>query len=227
MNASKSHNLSSNLYWDGDDFRVSIVFGHGAWSHNQQENAIKILDEFRTVCQRYYFAHCYTTTGLQFAYERFKNLLDPDEMDIQVGIGSGPPDAPQKRGRSTIGHMRQGELLDALQAGGEFRNIHAKAFIVFVYHLWDDAYRDAIADTLSIKKNMIECTLMGDLRLVRNLIIHKGSVVPAGFSSNLEFLPAIWNLLPGNLTISSTMIQSLMEQLNAIRLTITPSEPFG
>ena len=120
--------------------------------------------------------------------------------------------------------MLKGELLDSLQKGGEFENIQARAFIVFIYQLWDDEYRGAIADSLSVKKNRIECPLMGDFRLVRNLIIHKGSVIPAGFSGNLEFLSEIWNLLPGDLTISQDMTLSLMEQLNAIHITISSTE---
>ena len=225
MNPNKANNPQPNLFWDRGDFRVSIDFGHNSWDNIRKKGANSILEEFRQVCQRHYFAYCYATLGLLDEFERHKKMFAHAHNKNVMWIGTDDPNDPkQLLGSSTIGQIPQIELLKCLQQGGEFENIVTRAFIVFVYHLWDDAYRVEIANKLSINKNRVKCPLMGDLRRIRNLIIHEGSIVPAGFSSKLEFLPGIWNLLPGNLTISQDMTHSLMEQLNAIHLTISSTE---
>ena len=75
---------------------------------------------------------------------------------------------------------------------------------------------------MSVSKRQVECSLMGAIRLVRNLIIHENSVVPQHFSAKLELLSQIWNLEPGELAITEKMVQSLMEQINAICVQIDP-----
>ena len=71
------------------------------------------------------------------------------------------------------------------------------------------------------------CELLGDIRRVRNLIIHESSVVPGSFANSLTFLPQIWNFESTELRITSGMVHSLMEQLNALRLTITDPRASG
>lgn len=214
----------SVLYWHGGLFRVSIDFRQIAVSREVERDAISVLDEFRSLCQRHYFAYIYTLFGLQIEHEKYKEIYDPVYKDNIIGIGSSFPDAEQRPGKSVIGEMRQGELLECLQAGGEFENLIARAFIVFVYQSWDEVFRQRIANTLSITKTNIMCDLMGDLRHIRHIIVHKASIIPEGFSNSLTLLPEIWRLPPGNLNISQEMMHSLMEQLNALHLTISPPE---
>ena len=117
--------------------------------------------------------------------------------------------------------MKIGDFLKGLEEGGEFESQHARAFVVLIYHLWDEKCRPAIGKLLSVDpKKQVRCDLMGDLRLVRNLIIHNDSVVPQGFANRLTMLQEIWNLQPGELKLTEKMIHSLMEQINAIRVNI-------
>ena len=126
------------------------------------------------------------------------------------------------RGSPPLLNISQGELLKGLKKGGEFENQHAKALVVFMYHLWDENFRNRIAKIISVPKRQVKCALMGDIRQVRHLIIHKNSVVPQNFSAKLEFLSQIWDLEPRELTITEKMVHSLMEQINAIRVQIKP-----
>lgn len=79
-----------------------------------------------------------------------------------------------------------------------------------------------IAKSLSVDSKGVVCELMGDLRIIRNIIIHNDSVITTKDLRRLEFLPGIWSLHQGNLVISQKMMHSLIEQLNAIRLTVSP-----
>ena len=209
-------------FWNEGEFHVGISFEFTYQDNEKINRALKTLEEFRYVCQRHYFAYVFTAHGLHAEYDQFDRIFNPANRNRPFEIGSSVPNAPQLPGKSTIGYIREGELLDALKSGGEFENALAKAFMVFVHQLWDDQYRIEIARALSVHKRSVICPLLGDLRRIRNLIIHQHSIVPAGFSSSLEFLPHIWTLMPGSLTISNHMMNSLMEQLNAIQLTVTP-----
>ena len=178
--------------------------------------AVKILDTFRDYCQRQYLACFYAQMGVNYERERF----NPAPAN-RLTVGSQLPDAPQLPGRSVIAEINQSDLYEALKPDGDFCNQHANALVVFIYHLWDDNFRKKIADVLSISKNEVECDLMGDVREIRHRIIHNQSDIPQNLPNKLKILSHIWNIAPGELRISSNMIHSLMEQINAIRVKIT------
>lgn len=213
----------SKLYWEGGSFRVRLYHNPNTPRH-AVDTAVSILDEFRADCQKQYMAFNGVVNGRQLAYERFRRIMTPEDKDKGFSVGSAPPDAEQSPGKSIIAHMSQGELLEGLKEGGEFENQHAKALLVLIYHRWCENFRKRIADIMSVPPNQVECDLMGDIRRVRNLIIHENSVIPRNFPTKLELLPEIesWSLEPGELTITEKMVHSLMEQINAIRVRITP-----
>ncbi|HEY9295501.1 MAG TPA: hypothetical protein VIQ31_03850, partial [Phormidium sp.] len=47
---------------------------------------------------------------------------------------------------------------------------------ISIYSYWEDYYRNKIAELLSKKKNDLKEPIMGDLRLVRNSIIHHRAI---------------------------------------------------
>ena len=207
----------TRLYWTGGDFRVSI----DSWINRTQvevDEAIGILEEFRSACRKQYIAFSGLINGRSLAYDRFSTLLKPEHRDRTFSIGGVPPDARQEQGLSSIASMTQGELLDGLRDGGEFENQHAKALVVFIFHLWEDHFRDRIACATRLRKKEVLCDLMGDIRIIRNAIIHKNSLVVETDLSNLVLLPEIWQVCPGEIEITESMLHSLMEQINAIRV---------
>lgn len=208
---------SSELYWKGGPFQVSL-YHNPATPRRAVTGAVAILETFCAECHKQYFAFNGMINGRQLAYERFKSIIT--SRDNKISVGTAFPDAEQLPGKSTIAYMSQGELLKGLEKGGEFENQHAKALVVFMYHLWDENFRNRIADIISVPKRQVKCALMGDIRRVRHLIIHKNSVVPQNFSAKLELLSQIWDLEPGELIITEKMVHSLMEQINAIHVQI-------
>ena len=116
--------------------------------------------------------------------------------------------------------MRQGDVLDSLESGGAFEDQNAKALVVMMFHRWDEHFRYLISQVLSVRKCTVECDLMGDVRHVRNVIIHDNSDIPRNFTAKLKILCQIWNLQPGKLRLTEQMIHSLMEQINAVRVRV-------
>ncbi len=220
IHVAMSNSQQSELYWRGGPFQVSIISPPDA-SQASVSQALKVLKGFRDACQKQYAAFCGAVNGRLLAYERFRQVIEPANGDKSFFIGTGPPDSEQLPGQSTIVQMSQKDFLESLKQGGAFEQQHAKAFAVFIYTLWEENYRQRIANAMSVSKDSVNCALMGDIRHVRNVIIHDNSVVSQDFPGKLKLLSQIWDLKPGELRITEKMLHSCMEQLNAIRIQIT------
>ena len=210
---------SQDLYWESGPFNSGIAIAAGVPIDGGPE-AVALLGDFLSACQEHYFAFYTGIYGIGKFREMCESLFAPEHRDNIFSIGNNFPDAEQSAGHSTIAHIRQGEILDSLSEDGVFENYHAKALVVIIYHLWDEYYRPRIADVLSVNASNVKCTLMGDIRRVRNLIIHNKSLVPNYYSENLEFLPQIWTIGPGELRITHDMVHAWMEQLNSMLVTV-------
>lgn len=209
------------LYWDGGIFQCGI-YSETPVPQEWMESAIESLQQFLLECQKHYFAFASAVLGIARWNEQSQQMLSQANPDNTLFMGTGNPNEPQTPGRSTIGRMNIGEYLENLQPGGVFEDYQAKALVVVVHHIWDERYRTMIADAVNVAHNQVECDLMGDIRLVRNLLIHNKSVVPEGFKRRIGFLPQIWSMDPGELRITRPMIDSLFEQIQAIKLRIVP-----
>ena len=208
---------SLKLYWDGGPFRISLQHPSHL-PNNLAKMAIEILEEFRSDCQSQYCAFSGSVNGRALAYEKFKRSIVSKKGTLFVG--NAPPDAKQRPGKSTIVQISQGDFLDGLSSGGKFEDLNSKAFIVMVYHRWEEHFRHLISRTLSVPKKSVQCDLMGDVRQVRNVIIHHSSAMSQTTKKKLTLLPQIWDLPIGPLHISEKMLHSLMEQINAIHVKV-------
>ena len=209
--------MSWPLYWAGGPFRVSLQHPNNM-PQEHVDRVITALEAFRSDCQSHYCAFSGSINGRTLAYERFKPLMK--SRTNMVSVGTGPPDSEQQPGESTIATMHQGDLLDGLMPGGTFEDRHAKAFIVMIYHRWDEYFRQSIAESISVRPSRVQCDMMGDIRQVRNVIIHDNSEIAQNTIGKLKLLPQIWHLSVGALSLSEGMLQSLMEQINAMHVRI-------
>ncbi len=204
-------------YWSGGPFRVRLLHAPGAFSSEDLAKAIDVLEDFRAECHKAYFAFNGVVNGRHDASEKFQRFMT--KREARVSAGSAFPDGEQKPGKSTIAALTQGQLLDSLAKGGDFEDLQNKALVVMLYHRWEEWYRYRIALALALKKNEIRCSLMGEVRLVRNVIVHDNGMVPNGFSAPL--LSLIWgSISTGFLVVTDDMVHALMEQLNAIQVEV-------
>ncbi len=215
---------SLSALWQGGPFQMSIEYPRHISQCTVNEaagilEAIKILEDFCSNCQEQSIIFDIARLGKDQWLDKHKHILEKGK-DNTIFFGTNFPDAYQSPGKSTTGKIPMKHLLENLKPRGEFENQLAKMLIVFIYHLWEDNCRNKIADSLSISKDRVECDLMGDIRKIRHSIIHKNSVVSQKLPNNLKILPQIWNIQPGLLIISENMVQSLMEQINALRVKI-------
>ena len=198
----------------------SDIQAHIALQDDAVAQGIKLLQNFLHDCQAHYFAFHSAMDGVDQRRAKFERIIDPTNNYNLISVGSAFPNAPQSQGSSTIAQMAQGQFLENSQEGGLFENQHGKALIVVIFHLWDEYYRPQITKCISVCHKQVECDLMGDIRLVRNRIIHGKSTLPEQFQERLKLLPSIWALDAGELSVTRKMIDSFMEKLNAIQVRI-------
>ena len=203
-------------YWSGGPFHVALVYQRGSFSPEAVATAVAVLEEFRGECQKAYFAFNGAVNGRLDALIKYQQLTR--RREARFSVGTAFPDGEQRPGKSTIAVLTQGEHLDSLAEGGDFEDRQNKAFMVMLYHRWDEWYRHRISRALGLrKKEDVRCTLMGELRLLRNLIVHENAIIPQGFS--VPLLSRIWGgIATSHIVITDRMIHALMEQLNAMRV---------
>lgn len=203
----------NGLYWTNGPMRVRIK--HSASTPEADaRSALRVLDEFRVQCQRLYVAFHGTVNGrsLMLEYWRGQNASRSNKLSI----GTQLPDGEQRIGMSTIAEINFGELFDGMIDGGEFDQLGTKAMLVFMYTLWEETTRGNIADALHVKRSQVRCDLMGDMRHLRNFMVHPSENTKREYARGAVFLPKIWPEFPEDPTITASMVHALMEQLNAI-----------
>ena len=113
--------------------------------------------------------------------------------------------------------------MEALQRGGEFENQNCHALIVFIYHLWDEYYRPKIATAFGLEHTRpLKSDFFGDIRLIRNAIIHNQAVLTVSAYRKLSMLARLQELKPGELRLTQTTAQEIVAGLDSLQLRATP-----
>ena len=117
---------------------------------SQRKAAQDVLTEFKSKVSRLYFAFGELGMGREMLRNHYENSLDPAYRDVPIAMAYQTNEDPNNIQLEPIAEMKQGDMIDALQRGGEFENLNTNALIVFIYHLWDENYRAKIAHALGL-----------------------------------------------------------------------------
>ena len=188
-------------------------------TQSAQNDAIRITTEFRDRCYRLVFA--FDVMGAQRQHERQRLeasfVSNPEIRGASVNVARQTNNDPNNIELQTIASMLQGDLAVALRQNGEFDNLNRQSYLVFIYHLWDEYYRNEIAKVLGLEsKNKIYCDLLGDIRQLRNCIIHDHGILNAGHLRQMTTLPRIWGLQPGELLLTWEMMTDLLAEFGTL-----------
>jgi hypothetical protein len=75
--------------------------------------------------------------------------------------------------------IRAKDYVAANSKGGSNEQQHARAVLLFLFTYWEDEIRPRLAAAKSVELQDIHSDIMGDLRILRNIILHaKGNVRP-------------------------------------------------
>jgi len=205
-----------------DSIKANITYSNPNTPEELKREIRAIRESFIASCQKQYFAFVAATTGLAI----FHKELDNSFKDATIrGIDTSQGEAALLSVFGTkIAKMDAQQARKSSEPGGTFEDLHAKAFIVLVYSLWDENSRKQIADKLPAKirteeendrVKRVKSNLMGDIRYIRNHIVH-----PRAKIGNLKVLPEkSWKRMV-RYGITEPAIGVLKEQINAIEIEI-------
>lgn len=168
------------------------------------------LTEFQHACQQHFVCYTFALSGLEDHVGKLASIAADHEKNLIVGTGH--PDE---------GHwhasMKIRDIVARSQKDGIFADQIAKAFVTVMYSEWDEYYRQRAAHEIAVSAKAIQCDLMGDLRLVRNCIVHKKSVVT---DEHTKLKELEWSVSPGSLRITGEMFSKLVDQINRMVLRV-------
>ena len=177
---------------------------------------------------RLFFAFGGLGEGRELLKTQFEQTFDPIYSEVPYALAYQVNDDPNNIELRTIAVMKQGELIEALQRGGEFEIQNCHALIVFMYHLWDEYYRPRMADALGLEQSgQLKSDLFGDIRLIRNGIIHNQAVLAESEYNNLKMLSDFEEVSPGELRLTQESVQGDRNGSGVITATCRSTLPPG
>lgn len=182
---------------------------------NQLINSL--LAEFRLNCQEYYICLKFASTGIRNIAEKLAENKPTSTARLwisEISISDGG-DATTKRNYASISMEK---YLASSIDNGAFSNEIAKAFVCTIYSLWDETYRNLIAENAQVDQKQVYADLMGDLRHIRHCIIHSKSTIT---KEHEKIKVLSWNLQPGALVITQKMFADLINQINEMPVGIS------
>ena len=153
-------------------------------------NSSKALANFQSHCQELYTCFSLAEFSIRVNYRQMLDSLFDPKMNPNADfmIGSGHPDEG-----NVYSSMKIHKVIEYMNKG-KFSDVIYKSFIVRVYSDWDENYRYELSKEFKRGKNDIKCDLMGDIRIIRNWIVHKGSIIGSDYNKLKDIN---WNLAVG------------------------------
>lgn len=98
-----------------------------------------------------------------------------DDSTFMIGTGD-PQYPPEQEARRALHVTKFSRLKERLGSDGSNVTKAAEAAVVFVYQLWEEKYRWNLSGRDGLPLGKIDSDIMGDLRLLRNSIIHNKGI---------------------------------------------------
>ncbi|MGD0577956.1 MAG: hypothetical protein ABSC08_03410 [Bryobacteraceae bacterium] len=151
------------------------------------------INQFSAEVNALYGHYIDSTLGFGVLSERFTVMQqsspvyasDPDPDSHTLHFGKGDPNEPT----SYVQHSVPIAEFKRRNAPGGSNHVRAgQLHIILIYAFWESRYRASIADALGIKADDLKVPIMGDLRRLRNDIVHCVAVVQRETAAKLEVL---------------------------------------
>lgn len=135
------------------------------------------------------------------------------------------------RPESVLASVPVVDVVAAFEEAGKFERLYARAFVVFVYQTWEHVVRPSMAAALQIADvDDIKSDLMGELRCLRNWIIHPiaNSKAEAKFFAKAPVLQRALGMKHGEPSLTAAKVAVLMQFLNNMHVDVsTDGSEFG
>ena len=219
MSSNAKERVTSHLLqvgWSGGLLTIRYV-GIPEVTDEAHKEIESIMQRFSTDCQQMFIWFA----GILGSRNAIKSHLDElADKQKPLSINTYRPDG---RIDSVLASLPVEDISDAVSSGGEFERLYAKAFVVFTYQIWNDVTRNEIAAVLKLKDpKHVKCDLVGDLRLLRNWLIHPTKKAEDEFFDGSKILTRSLGLNRSDPGLTAGSIAVIMRQLNKMQVDIDP-----
>lgn len=173
----------------------------------------KKLIEFKKLTHGYYTAYSVSRVGMKDLRSSLMELegMNPDGV-FQIGA--------KDQKREAWSEIPTKLALAGMEVDGPFSQMVAQGVVALLYGLWEDHYRAQIASELNCKKNELACDLMGDLRRIRQWIVHAKGIA----DKNVSKIGVLsWPSEPGPILFRNAEMAELQKAINTMTVEVRPS----
>lgn len=219
------------LYWKEGPLEYQLITSKNTPTEPRKA-ALNLMAKFQRRCREKFAALAVSETGRDVQYKGMLAVLSasppgklawfPASTEESLGgwpLGVKPTEISEEES-SSLSRLRAEEWCEMLRPGGVVERDQCKFFVSSVFGLWEHEVRKPIADLFDVPFSAITCELMGDIRLVRNDLVHEdGRISKKGGEERTPFLRELWGVeaVSGeHWHITFQMIQALMRQIASI-----------
>lgn len=174
-------------------------------------NNSKSLNEFVSMCHRHFACFTLAKMGL----EKISDHLRPSMLGSKQRLFLGNTNPNEGKPAQAVIPFK--EAVDSAAKNGSFHDQLAKLILVNIYTEWDELYRPAIAREFNVEPKQVKSDLMGDIRIIRNCIIHNKSKISKDFNK-LKIIEI--NKKEEDLKLSEEFLSSVMDKINKIAISV-------
>ena len=177
-----------------------------------------VMERFSSDCQMMLIWFSAVLGSQQAMRSHLAGIAEHDEpFTINSFRSDGRPE-------SVLASVPVSDVVAAFEEAGKFERLYARAFVVFVYQTWEHAIRPSLASALQVANvNDIRSNLMGELRCLRNWLIHPiaNSDAEAEFFAKAPELQRALGMKHGDPSLTAAKVAVLMQYLNNIQVDVS------
>ncbi len=139
------------------------------------ESIEQVVSDIRSMLNLAAAAHAFATNGISLVLEQFGRLPGPvpENPDPTVYLGVGHPQDPSSRQYASY---KASEIPGVMAHNGPIIRQLGHEWAVFVFAEWETTLRGRLAAASGRDYRQIQVDLFGDLRRLRNDILHSAGV---------------------------------------------------
>lgn len=158
-----------------------------------QESVAVVLDDLRLMLNDAVATHGFACMGLVLIPDLFERFPPPPENpDPIIYLGVGDPNLPSAK---QYAEWRHSQALEQVARNGPVETRLSQQWIVYMFTAWEHEFRARLAAAHGCSPNDLKYPLLGDLRRLRNDVVHHHGVATPGETGKCELL--VW-FTPGD-----------------------------
>lgn len=164
------------------------------------ESVDDVMTEFIAFVNHQVGAYVDALAGFAGNHARVELQVHREQRPVRTGVDEGSLpmivwasyEDPSKPAVIHNRIVRAQDYLAANEPGGANEEQHARAILVFLFTYWEEEIRGRLAAARGVAPSDIQVDAMGDIRILRNAILHARGIVHADKHGGLKKLKSLF-----------------------------------